>query len=69
MIEFLRKFENRGIKIVRVNLILITKSIKTLILYGVGVRCCQGSLRALAFRYAIIRYISCRLAFTWEYWR
>ena len=26
---------------------------------------CQGSLRALAFRYAIVRYISCCLAFTW----
>ena len=43
MIEFLRKFENRGIKIARVNSILITKSINlqflTLILYGVGVRC------------------------------
>ena len=43
MIEFLRKFENRGTKINRTNLILITKSINlelfTLILYGVGVRC------------------------------
>ena len=40
MIEFLRKFENRGIKIARVNAILITKSINlllcTLILYGDG---------------------------------
>ena len=40
MIEFLRKFENRGIKIARVNTILNTKSINlelfTLILYGVG---------------------------------
>ena len=43
MVEFLRKFENRGIKIARVNLILITKSINlqfaTLILYGIMVRC------------------------------
>ena len=41
MIEFLRKFENRGIKISLINSILITKSINlqlfTLILYGVGV--------------------------------
>ena len=40
MVEFLRKFDNRGIKIARVNSILITKSINlesfTLILYGVG---------------------------------
>ena len=43
MIEFLRKFENRSIKIVRVNSILITKPINlqlfTLVLYGLGVRC------------------------------
>ena len=42
MIEFRRKFENRGIKIAPVISILITKSINlqlfTLILYGVGVR-------------------------------
>ena len=41
MAEFLIKFENRGIKIARVNSIFITKSINlklfTLILYGVGV--------------------------------
>ena len=40
MIEFPRKFENRGIKIARVSLILITKPINiqlfTLLLYGVG---------------------------------
>ena len=40
MVEFLRKFENRGIKIARVNSSLITKSINlqliTLILCGVG---------------------------------
>ena len=43
MVEFLRKFENRGIKIAQVNSILITKSVNlllfTLILYGVGGRC------------------------------
>ena len=40
IVEFLRKFENRGIKIDRVHSILITKSIDfqsfTLILYGVA---------------------------------
>ena len=40
MVEFLRKFENHGIKIARVNLILFTKSINsqlfTLTLYSVG---------------------------------
>ena len=40
MVEFLKKLENRGIKIARINLILIDKSINlqifTLILYGVG---------------------------------
>ena len=40
MIEFLRKFKNRSIKIDRVNLIVITKFINLqlfiLILYGVG---------------------------------
>ena len=39
MVEFLIKFENRGIKIGRVNSILITESLNlqlyTLILYGV----------------------------------
>ena len=42
MVEFFRKFENRGIKIAQVKSILITKSINlqlfTLILSGVGVR-------------------------------
>ena len=44
MIEFLRKFENRGIKIAQVKSILITKLIHyylqffTLIYYGVEVR-------------------------------
>ena len=40
MIEFLRKFENRGIKIAPINSILINKSINlklfTVILYDVG---------------------------------
>ena len=40
MVEFIRKFENRVIKIARVNSSLITKSINlqllTLILYAVG---------------------------------
>ena len=40
MVEFLRKFEARGIKIDRVNSIIISKLINsqlfTLILYGVG---------------------------------
>ena len=40
MVEFFRKFVIRGIKIARVNSIIITKSINlhlfTLILYGVG---------------------------------
>ena len=43
MVEFIKKFENRSIKIARVNSILITKFINlqlfTLILYGVAVRC------------------------------
>ena len=42
MVEFLRKFENRGIKIAPVNSILITKSIDLVIYFnfdGVGVRC------------------------------
>ena len=43
IVKFLRKFENRGIKIARLNSILINKSINlqlfAFILYGVGVRC------------------------------
>ena len=43
MVKFLRKFENRGIKIAQVNSILITKSINlqlfTFILYGLRSRC------------------------------
>ena len=50
MIEFIRKFENRGIKSARVKSILITKYVYvqlfTFILYGVGARCdrCQFSV-------------------------
>ena len=40
MVEFLRKFENRDIKIAQIDTILITKSITlhlfTLLLFGVG---------------------------------
>ena len=39
IVQFLRKFENRGIKIARINSIRITKSIDSrlfLIMYGVG---------------------------------
>ena len=43
MVEFFSKFENRGIKMARVNTILISKYINfqlfTLILYGFGVCC------------------------------
>ena len=40
MIEFLRKFENRGIKIATVNSIRITKSINLLLFCTLlGVRC------------------------------
>ena len=39
MIEFLRKFENRGIKIAPVNSILIMKSINFSVIYINFVRC------------------------------
>ena len=43
MVEFLGKFENRGVKIARITFILINKSINillfTFIFYCVGVRC------------------------------
>ena len=43
MVEFLRKFENRGIKMARVNSIRITKSINLLfILCSVGVSFDRG---------------------------
>ena len=52
MVEFLRKFKNRGIKITRVNSILITKSsnlqLFTFILYGVGVRCDRRRISVLS---------------------
>ena len=52
MIEFLKKCENRGIKIARLNSILITKFINlqlfSLILYGVGVRCDRRRLPVLS---------------------
>ena len=51
MIEFLRKLENRSIKIARVNSILITKSINlqlfALILYDFGVLCDLKRFRVL----------------------
>ena len=51
-LQFLRKFENRGIKIARVKSILILKSINlqlfTLILYGVGIRCDQRQFFVLS---------------------
>ena len=44
MIEFLKEFQDRGIKIARVNSILTTKSINLLLIsYGVGVRCDGGN--------------------------
>ena len=52
MIEFLRKFENRGTKIARVSSIFIAKSINlqlvTLILYRVEVRCDQRRFSMLS---------------------
>ena len=52
MDEFLTKFQNHGIKITRVNSILITKSINlqlfTLILNRVGVRCDQRRFSVLS---------------------
>ena len=51
MIECLRKFVNRGIKIALMNSIIIIKSINlqkfTLILFGVGVRCDQRQFSVL----------------------
>ena len=47
----LKKIENRGIKIARINSILITKSINlplfTLILHGVGVRVIEGDFQCI----------------------
>ena len=59
MVEFLRKFEIRGIKIARVYSILISKSINlllfTLILYGVGIRCDVDIFKLTASAQAIYR--------------
>ena len=55
MIKFLRKFENRSIKIARVSSILITKSINlqlfTLILNGFGVCCDLSNFQCLVDLY------------------
>ena len=52
MVEFLRNFLNRSIKIARVKLIFGAKSINlplfTLILYGFGVRCDLGRFSVLS---------------------
>ena len=52
MVEFLRKFENCGIKIAKVNIILVITSINlqlfTLILFGVG-QGCWGPVVMLTF--------------------
>ena len=47
MVEFLRKFENRGIKIARVNLIHITKSFNLQLFALIFVRC-WGPLWSMA---------------------
>ena len=64
MVEFIRKFENRGIKIARVNSILTTKSINlqlfTLILYGVGVCCDVDIFKLTASAQSIYRYVYAR---------
>ena len=66
MVEFLRKFENRGIKIARVNSIIITNFINleliTLILYGVGVRCDQKRFSVL--KKTIFRDFPCLIMYT-----
>ena len=77
IVKFLRKCENRDIKIARVHLILITKSINlqlfTLILYCVGVCCDVYIFKLTASARSIYRevyghtYMSCsflHLAFT-----
>ena len=69
MVEFLRKFQSRGIKISGVNSILITKSITlllfTLILYGViGVRCDAGIFKLTASAQSINREV-----YEWTYQR
>ena len=71
MAEFLRKFENRGIKIaticheILVTSILITKSFNlqlfTLISYGVGVRCDVDIFKLTASAQSIYRevFVAC----------
>ena len=61
MVEFHIKFENRGIKIARLNSILIAKSVNlqlfTLILYGVWV-CCEVDIFELtASAQSVIREV------------
>ena len=48
MVEFLRKFENRGTIISRVNSIIMTKSIN-LQLYTLNFVRCSGPLESMAF--------------------
>ena len=61
IVEFFRKIENRGIKIARLNTILITKSIDlqlfTFILYGVGVRCDVDTFKLTASAQSIYREV------------
>ena len=61
MVEFLGKFDNHGIKIVRVNSILITKSVNfqlfTLIFNGVGVRCDLNIFKLTASAQSIYREV------------
>ena len=63
MLEFLRNFESRGIKIDRANMIFITKSINlqlfTLILFGVklGVRCDVDIFKLTASAQSIYREV------------
>ena len=61
MVEFLGKFDNHGITIVRVNSILITKSVNlqlfTLILNGVGVCCDLNIFKLTASAQSIYREV------------
>ena len=71
MVEFLRKFENRSIKVVQDNSILITKSINlhlfTLILYGVGVRCDFDIFKLTASAQSIYREVNDQVNFNYFY--
>ena len=65
MVEFLRKFENRGIKIARVNSIRITKSIKLLKFYTVPrVRWDFDILKLTARAQSINREV-CDISYVW----